>query len=238
MDKQEILFENVRRVRERIENAARKTGRSDEVRLIAVSKYTQVDDGLIDLLLKSGCHDLGEARPQLLLEKMEYHTPKQESIRWHMIGPLQRNKIRKILPVVSLIHSVESVKLLDAINRIVIEESLPPVAVLLEINISGDPNKHGFAPDDFPAVFDEIGLMSHVKIEGFMCMSGLESDESAVREEFSQVYKLCERMQPYAPDNCHLHELSMGMSDDFELAIEEGATMVRIGSTLYDGILW
>ena len=237
MDKREILFENVWRIRERIDNVARRAGRSDTVRLIAVSKYVQVDDGLIDLLLESGCRDFGEARPQLLLEKMEHFAGRNEPIQWHMIGPLQRNKIRKLLPAVSLIHSVESVRLLDAMNRIAIEESLSPVPVLLEINISGDENKHGFVPGDFPQVFDEMAIMTHVQIRGFMCMSGLESDVSTAREEFSQVRKLRDTMQPHAPDNCNLQELSMGMSDDFEIAIEEGATMVRIGSLLFDGIL-
>lgn len=227
------------RVQGEIHEALRHAGRvSDTVRLIAVSKYTQPNDGLIDMLLEAGCHDLGEARPQMLLEKAEVFSAQREKIRWHLIGQLQRNKVRKVLPWVSLIHSVDSVRLLDAINRIAQEDQLSPVRVLLEINISRDETKQGFSPSDFPAVFEEIATLPLVQIKGLMCMSGLDSDESTSRREFAAVRELAEKMKPVVPENCRLQELSMGMSDDFKLAIHEGATMVRVGSTLFEGVLW
>ncbi|MDR1958478.1 MAG: YggS family pyridoxal phosphate-dependent enzyme [Planctomycetaceae bacterium] len=241
-DQFEIIQENLNRVREQIAGALQKSARAasppDAVRLVAVSKYTDPQDGLIDLLFKAGCHDFGEARPQMLLEKAEIHRTKGHSLHWHFIGPLQRNKIRKILPAVSLLHSVDSVKLAESLERIVSEEHLMPVNALLEVNISGDAAKQGFSPDSFPAALDSIARFPHVRFHGFMCMSGLNSDTAAARRQFAAVRELAERMTPYAPDNCRFDELSMGMSGDLEAAILEGATLVRIGSALFNGLLW
>ncbi|MCL2348318.1 MAG: YggS family pyridoxal phosphate-dependent enzyme [Planctomycetaceae bacterium] len=241
---QEKIDTNVSAVRERISDAAKRSGRTPEsVKLIAVSKYAQKDDGIIEALLNAGCRDLGESRPQMLIEKAEAFASSPfasstSEIHWHLIGTLQRNKIRKVLPFVSLMHSLDSVRLIEAIDRIIAEESLPPVTGLLEINISGDATKQGFAPGDFPAVLEEIAEFSNVKIRGLMCMSGLTSENHERRAEFAAAGKLWESLIPHCPDNCRMEELSMGMSDDFELAINEGATMVRLGSSLFENILF
>lgn len=215
---------NVREVRDRIAEAAKKSGRSaDDVTLVAVTKYATVDDGMIEAFWKAGCPDFGESRPQSLFEKAEYFDTLP--VRWHMIGSLQRNKVRKILPVVSLIHSLDSVALAEAIDRIAEEENLPPVEVLVEIAISGEETKHGFTPTEIPAALDELFRLKNISVKGFMCMAGLHADEAETRRQFETVRRLAESFS--------FDQLSMGMSDDFEIAVEEGATIVRVGSLLY-----
>ncbi|MDR1962169.1 MAG: YggS family pyridoxal phosphate-dependent enzyme [Planctomycetaceae bacterium] len=234
---------NVRETRDRINIAAQKSGRNGcDIDLVAVSKYAATGDGMIEALVAAGCVDLGEARPQLLQEKAEFYA--SYPIRWHLIGSLQRNKIRKIIAVTNLIHSLDSIRLAEAIHRIVQEENgnenhlLPkiaePVHCLLEVAISGDAEKHGFAPQEIPETLEQLGKLKSIVIDGFMCMSGLESDEHETRREFAAVRQLAESLRQHGtPPNVKLETLSMGMSNDFEIAIEEGATLVRIGSRLY-----
>jgi len=233
---------NVNTVRQRIRKAAIRSGRSEtDVTLVAVTKYASTTDGVVDALLAAGCCDLGESRPQSLLEKAEFFGG--ESIRWHLIGSLQRNKVRKVLPLDSLIHSVDSVRLAEAINRIaseLSEETGKPIKpnCLLEVAISGDATKHGFAPDELPVVLDKLANLQNISFCGLMGMSGLDVDAVEVRRQFSTLRCLAELLRRRGtPDNASLSELSMGMSDDFETAIEEGATLVRIGSLLYSEIV-
>ena len=230
---QNQIAEKVREVRQRIDRAAVKSGRTgNDVRLLAVSKYAEPGDGMIEALLAADCLDFGEARPQRLLEKAQYYA--DVPIRWHLIGTLQRNKARKILPITALIHSLDSLRLAEAIHRIAEEEQLPQVRCLLETAISHDTEKHGIEPDKVLEVLDGLGTYSNVLVEGLMGMAGLESDESQVRREFELLRKTAEFAKERGlPENVLLSELSMGMSGDFEMAIEEGATIVRIGSILY-----
>jgi len=215
---------NVQEVRQRMDHAAAKSGRTgNDIRLIAVSKYAELGDGMIEALLAAGCDEFGEARPQRLLEKTEHYA--EMPIRWHLIGSLQRNKVRKILPVTTLIHSLDSLRLAEAIDRIAEEEQLPPVRCLLEVAISQDAEKQGIEPAQVVEVLDKMSAYKNVIVEGLMGMAGLESDELQIRREFELLRKTAESAQ--------VRELSMGMSDDFEIAIEEGATLVRIGSILY-----
>lgn len=221
---------NVAAVRERIAGAVERCGRSiNDVTLVAVSKYAGCEDGLIDALLAAGCHDLGESRPQALLEK----AARFKNVRWHMIGSLQRNKIRKLLSITYLLHSIDSLRLAEAIDRIAEEENLSGIQGLLEINISGDSTKHGFLPQELEAAMETLGRLERLHIDGLMCMAGLESTPEETRVEFRAVATLAKTLAPNCPPNVRLHELSMGMSDDFEIAIEEGATFVRVGSLLF-----
>ena len=236
MDKntqQHRIAENVGGVRRRMELSAIKSGRtSNDVQLIAVSKYAALGDGTVEALLAAGCTDLGEARPQHLLEKAEYYV--NTPVQWHLIGSLQRNKVRKILPVTALIHSLDSPRLAEAIDRIAEEEQLPPVRCLLEVAISQDVSKHGVLPEEVPKVLEQMGAFKNIMVEGLMGMAGLESDAAQIRREFELLRKTAESARNRGlPPNVSLSELSMGMSDDFEIAIEEGATLVRIGSILY-----
>ncbi|GHT17234.1 UPF0001 protein YlmE [Planctomycetales bacterium] len=229
------VADRVRNVRQRIEAAAAKSGRlGSDVRLVAVSKYASVGDGIVEALIAAGCLDLGESRPQLLIEKAEHCAGHEMPIRWHLIGSLQRNKARKVLPIVTQIHSLDSVKLAEAVDRIAEEKQLPPVHCLLEVAVSNDLNKHGFVPLSVPAALDELGNFKNIVIDGLMCMAGLESNETQVRREFESARLLAESLQKNGtPPNVAMTELSMGMSGDFEIAVEEGATLVRIGSLLY-----
>jgi pyridoxal phosphate enzyme (YggS family) len=155
-------------------------------------------------------------------------------IRWHLIGSLQRNKVRKILPFTALIHSLDSLRLAEVIDRIAEEEQLPPVHCLLEVALSQDSEKHGVEPAQVLKILDELGTFKNIVVDGLMGMAGLESDESQIRSEFELLRKTAESaLERNLPPNVPLSELSMGMSDDFEIAIEEGATIVRIGSILY-----
>ena len=226
------ITEKLQFVSERISNAAHRSGRSaNEIRLVAVTKYAQADDGFIEALLQAGCRDFGEARPQSLIEKADIFQSFPEKIHWHLIGSLQRNKIRRLLPICSLIHSVDSLRLLDAIDRIAEEGSLPNVPpLLLEINISAEESKHGFEPEELPNVLEYAAKFPRLRIGGLMGMSGLRSGETQKRREFQTLFRLAE--------SHGLPERSMGMSDDFEIAVEEGATLLRLGSVLYpDGAM-
>jgi len=230
---QRRIAANVQEVRQRINQAAVKSGRTgNDVRLIAVSKYADPGDGMVEALLAAGCNELGEARPQRLIEKAEFYV--KIPVRWHLIGSLQRNKVRKNLPVTTLIHSVDSLRLAEAINRIAEEEHLPAVRCLLEVAISQDAEKHGIEPEHVLEILDEIGTYKHLTVEGLMGMAGLESDEPQIHREFAMLRQTAESAKERGlPANVSLSELSMGMSGDFEIAIEEGATLVRIGSVLY-----
>ena len=232
-ERHERIAKNVQEVWHRIEQSAAKSGRAqNDIRLIAVSKYADIADGVVEALFAAGCHELGEARPQRLIEKAEYYETMP--IRWHLIGALQRNKVRKILPVTTLIHSLDSLRLAETIDRIAEEEQLPPIHCLLEVALSQDTDKHGVEPQQVLKVLDEMGTYKHIVVDGLMGMAGLESDESQICREFELLRKTAESAQHrMLPPNVPLRELSMGMSDDFEIAIEEGATLVRLGSILY-----
>ena len=233
------IADNVSAVRERIRLAGNRSGRScDAVKLVAVSKYAAKEDGMIDALTAAGCRDLGESRPQSLIEKATWFSGQELNLNWHLIGSLQKNKVRRVLPFVSLIHSLDSISLIETVDRIVAEESLPPVNGLLEVNISGDATKQGFRAQELATALEIIAGLRNIRIRGLMCMSGLHSTDDERRAEFAATRILAEKLAADCPDNCLMHELSMGMSDDFPIAIEEGATLVRIGSSLYQDVLF
>ena len=232
MDHEQIVAENVATVRERIAMAARRTGRqADDVTLVAVTKY--VDADITRSLVKAGCHTLGENRPQMLWEKADLLA--DLPIEWHMIGHLQRNKIRRTLPLVTFIHSADSTRLLDGLQQEARRVD-QRVSVLLEVNISRDSEKTGLLPDDALALACRLGEWDALRMCGLMAMSGRFSDDAGSRQEFSRLRKLRDGMQKECPSNVSLSHLSMGMSDDYAIAVEEGATIVRIGTALFEGI--
>jgi pyridoxal phosphate enzyme (YggS family) len=234
------LIDNLNHVRERIAGAARRSGRSaDSVSLVAVTKC--VPEQVIEALIEAGCVDLGESRPQALRAKAaalasryreREHPP---AIRWHQIGHLQRNKVESILPLVALIHSADSVRLLQAIDQAA-GKNQTQVNVLIEVNVSGDATKHGFAAADLKPALPAIAGLANVSVRGLMCMAARDGDEAVARENFAALRQLRDRLIGEAPENTSLDELSMGMSSDYEIAIEEGATMVRVGSALFEGL--
>jgi len=227
------IAENVARVRERIAAAALAAGRSPEdVRLVAVTKY--VGPAEAAALVAADCHVLGENRPQQLWEKAA--EPVLAGVHWHLIGHLQRNKVRRTLPLVEMIHSVDSLRLLQSIEQIA-DELNQKVKVLLEVNCSGDVEKHGLLPDDLRRLFSALPILPHVEIRGLMTMAAREGGVATAARNFATLRQLRDLLAPKCPPEVALKELSMGMSRDFEAAIREGATLVRIGSILFDGVL-
>jgi PLP dependent protein len=223
------IAENVARVRGRIAAAAGRSGRSaGAITLVAVTKYVASD--MVRPLFEAGCRDFGESRPQQLWEKAAQLA--DLPIRWHLIGPLQRNKVRRTLPLVAMMHSVDSPRLLAAID----EEGLPPAPVLLEVHISGEAAKHGFSPAEIEPFLAKAADYQHVLVRGLMGMASLEGGLDVARREFAALRELRDRLRPNCSSSVKLDELSMGMSGDFEVAIEEGATIVRVGSALFEGI--
>lgn len=229
---QQRLQQNLQSVNERIEQAAIKSGRAKtDVTLVAVTKY--VDASITRALVQSGHCVLGESRPQVLWDKAE--ELREEAIQWHMIGNLQRNKAKRTVPYCSLIHSVGSLRLLKAIDAIG-QEINRRVECLLEVNISGEEAKHGLAATEVEAALEQTAQLKNVQVNGLMAMASLSGDADRNRKEFAMLRELRDKHAEFSAENIRLHELSMGMSGDFEAAIEEGATLVRIGSVLFKGI--
>jgi len=229
---QQQIVDNVARVRERIAKAAVSAGRPPEtVELVAVSKYVGPREAAA--LLAAGCPILGESRPQQLFEKAS--SSELSRATWHMIGHLQRNKVRRVLPLVSLIHSVDSPRLLRAIDRVAGELSLS-VRVLLEVNSSGDAEKEGLGEQELLDLVPRLAEFPHVEVRGLMTMAARRGGITVAANNFASLRKLRERASSHCPAGVSLSELSMGMSGDFEVAIREGATLVRIGSLLFEGV--
>ena len=232
MNAAERIAENLAAIQQRIEVAAARSGRAAaDVRLVAVTKY--VDASTAKMVVRAGCRELGESRAQRLWEKAL--ALESSPARWHMIGHLQRNKIRRTLPCVSLIHSVDSEATLGAIDRIAGELQLRP-NVLLEVNVSGDEAKHGLRPGDVAGVLESVATLSHVRVRGLMTMASAVGGVDVARNNFADLRALRDRVITSCPTNAALDELSMGMSHDFEAGIEEGATIVRVGSALFEGL--
>jgi PLP dependent protein len=222
------LAENLDRVEERLLAACRRAGRSRaEVTLVAVTKTATVEAAAA--LVELGVRDLGEGRPQELWRKAAVLP----AARWHLIGHLQRNKIDRTVPLVSLIHSVDSLRLMDAVDGFG-RKGGSPIPVLLEVNCSGEASKGGFRPDELPALGDKAAALTGISIRGLMAMAPFFDNPRECRPVFAELRKLRERLRIAA--GLPLPHLSMGMSNDFEEAVAEGATLVRIGTTLFEGL--
>ena len=226
------IADNLSRIQQQIADAASRSGRAaSDVTLVAVTKYVTAD--MANELVEAGCLELGESRPQELWRKAkELSNP---DICWHFIGHLQRNKAKRSLPHISLLHSCDSNRLLAELNRLAIGSG-GKIDGLLEVNISGDASKHGFQPDEMNAIVAGLPDLSHVRIRGLMSMASLGGDRDAARKDFERLRQLRDQLADHLPSGVSLSELSMGMSRDFEVAIEEGTTLVRVGSALFEGV--
>lgn len=224
------LAENLATVEERLSAACRRAGRErSEVTLVAVTKTVSAETAA--LLPGLGMHDLGESRPQELWRKAEV-VP---LVRWHLIGHLQRNKIERTLPLLARIHSVDSLRLLRALETAAESLADPrPLPALLEFNVSGEASKHGFAPEELNDIAAALAVLKYVRVDGLMTMAAYEDDPERTRPTFAALRELRDRLA--AALGRPLPQLSMGMSNDFEIAIEEGATLVRLGTVLFEGI--
>lgn len=225
------LTENLRRVRERMAAACARAGRAaSSVRLVAVTKYAELE--WVRVLLQLGLRDLGESRPRQLLARA---AELNGDVRWHLIGHLQRNKVAPLLPRAALIHSVDSFRLLERIDRLAAEAALQP-RVLLEVNVSGEASKNGFVAAELLDHGSQLVSYRHVQIAGLMTMAPLVDDPELARPSFRGLRELRDRLVAQTDGCLSLSELSMGMSGDLEIGIEEGATLVRVGGRLFDGL--
>jgi len=217
---------NLERVRSQIADAAKKSGRSlDEIELIAISKTHEAEK--VRAAFDAGHQIFGESRVQEARAKIPLLP---SSARWHFVGRLQKNKIRHALPLFELFHSVDSIELARDMNRIADEEGLHP-RVLLEVNVAGEGSKIGFAPDSLRAEMEMLLELPRLTIEGLMTIPPLAPEAEASRKYFSALRDL--RDQFALQFQVKLPQLSMGMSDDFAIAIEEGATLVRVGTAIF-----
>jgi pyridoxal phosphate enzyme (YggS family) len=226
-----LIRRNLEAVEQRIRGACTRAGRSRaDVTLIAVTKTVTSD--VAGFLPELGVSDLAESRPQELARKAAVLPP---TIRWHQIGHLQRNKIETTLPLAHLIHSVDSVGLLEALDEAATRRN-QPVPVLLEINASQETNKHGFAVEEIAAVVPKLAALRAVRVQGLMTMAAFDEDPERCRPPFALLRGLRDQWRERLAPPHRLDHLSMGMSNDFEVAIEEGATLIRLGTVLFEGV--
>lgn len=224
-----LLADRVAAVRSRIATACDRAGRDPaDVTLVAVTKT--VSPRVAAVLPGLGVPDLGENRPQELWRK-QAAVP---AARWHLIGHLQRNKIDRTAPLVTLIHAVDSDRLLEALSGFGSKRGTP-VPVLLEVNCSREESKGGFRPEDVPPLGDRLMSLPGVRVEGLMTMAAHHDDPELCRPTFVELRHLRDELR--ARTGLPLPHLSMGMSNDFEVAVEEGATFVRVGTTLFEGLV-
>ena len=212
------IAERVAHVRQRVERAAERAGRSPaDVTIVAVSKG--FPPAAIEEAAAAGIAHVGENRVQEAAAKIPGLSGL--AVTWHLVGHLQTNKAKTALELFDIIHSVDSLHLAEALSH----RSQRPLPVLLEVNVAGEAAKFGFPPDEVAAAADAVACLPNLDLRGLMTVAPLASDPEAVRPAFRELRRL--------RDALGLAELSMGMSDDFEVAIEEGATVVRIGRAIF-----
>ena len=223
-----MLEDNLAKVKKNIENACRKAGRDpEEVTLVAVSKMKPLED--IEVLRRIGQMEFGENYVQELCEKEEHvSTP----VHWHMIGHLQTNKVKYILDKVVLIHSVDSVHLAKQIEKEAAKRNLT-AQILLQVNVAEEDTKFGMDTDEVIKMAEEISHFPHVHIRGLMTSAPFVDDPEENRCYFRKLHKLFVDIGDKNIDNVTMDILSMGMTNDYEVAIEEGATMVRVGTGIF-----
>ena len=223
-----MLVENLREVEERIASACKRANRNrEEVTLIAVSKTKPVS--MLEEVYGAGIRDFGEHKVQELTEKYEVIN---KDIRWHMIGHLQRNKVKYIVDKVKLIHSVDSVRLAQAIEQEAAKKNVI-VDILIEVNVAEEESKFGLKVDEVIAMVEEISKYSHLRIKGLMTIAPYVENAEENRCVFARLRKLSVDIDAKNIDNVSVEILSMGMTNDYEVAIEEGATMVRVGTGIF-----
>lgn len=225
------LLENVAAVRERIAQACRRADRHpDSVTLVAVTKY--VDPADIRALLAAGLTHLGESRVQQLVRRASEVGP---GPTWHMIGHLQRNKVRPLLGASRLIHSLDSLRLADEIQHHAAALGTT-VDAFVEVNVAGEASKQGVAPSEAAALCEHVTRLSALRLRGLMTMAPQSDHAEASRQYFAALRDLLAALQRSGAVSESCRDLSMGMSQDFDVAVEEGATLVRVGSALFTGL--
>ena len=223
-----MLKENLEYVESQIREACERSGRlREEVTLIAVSKTKPVS--VLKEAYDLGVRVFGENKVQELADKYEA-MPKD--IRWHMIGHLQRNKVKYIIDKVDLIHSVDSIRLAETIEKEAAKHNIT-VNILIEVNVAGEESKFGLAPEDVPEFILEVAKFRHIRVMGLMTIAPFVDDSEENRRIFQLLRKLSVDIEAKNVDNITMRILSMGMTNDYTVAVEEGATMVRVGTGIF-----
>ena len=221
------LRSRIESVRERIEAARARAGRADPVTLVAVTKTHPAD--VVRAAMAAGVGDVGENRVQEMDDKVA--EVGRRAVRWHLIGHLQRNKAARAVALADLVHSLDSVRLSEALSAEAVKAGVI-VPALVQVNTSGEESKFGLSPEE---AIDAVGRMAELpglRLEGMMTMAPFTDDQAVIRRTFAGARRLREEAERQVPAFTGRH-LSMGMSNDFEAAVEEGSTLVRVGSTLF-----
>ena len=223
-----MLLDNLKDVEERIQAACDRSGRKrEDVLLVAVSKTKPVE--MIEEVMTAGIVDFGENKPQELRDKYEVLP---QNLRFHMIGHLQTNKIKYVIDRVVLIHYIDSIHLAEAVNTEAKKHNRI-MPVLVEVNVAQEESKSGFLVEKTENAIREIAKLSNIRVEGLMTIAPFVENAEENRQYFVKLRKLSVDIAAKNIDNVTMHHLSMGMTGDYEVAIEEGATMVRVGTGIF-----
>lgn len=237
------ISERIKRVEDNIASACARAGRErGDVKLVVVTKSASIE--AVEKVIRDGFTELGENRVQQLkkvstqiagiLQSDNGGSALLKKLRWHMIGHLQRNKVRQVLPIASLIHSVDTLRLAEEINTAASKMNLCP-SILLQVNTSNEPQKYGVPVGAATHLAEQMETLPHLRLVGLMTMAPLTRDKGAIRACFVRAAELFYEMRGEKIVGPHFTELSMGMSSDYEVAVEEGATILRIGSAIFAG---
>lgn len=222
------IKENLQDVRNKIKTACEKSGRSEEdVTLVAVTKTHPPE--LINEAIRNGVTDIGENKVQEIMDKYD----KVDPVRWHLIGHLQTNKVKYIIDKVYMIHSVDSVKLMDEIERQAEKKGISEIKILIQVNITGEETKFGIDASQIEEMLEHAKCLKHVKVCGFMTILTKFDSELSNRLHFRDIKQKFIDISQNKYDNVTMKFLSMGMSGDYEVAIEEGSNMVRVGTAIF-----
>ncbi len=220
---QNDLRGNLTEVRKRIERAADRAGRStDEIKLVAVSKTHPIE--ILQSAMQAGAVVFGENKVQEAADKIEVLG--RENIEWHLIGHLQSNKARKAAQLFDVIHTLDSIELAERLERICIEENRASLSVLVQIDLANEATKNGIKESDLPKMIEFLQICKRLKFDGLMIIPPYLEDVELVRPYFKRLREIRDKVLPSG-------ELSMGMSHDYETAIEEGATIIRVGTAIF-----
>lgn len=223
-----MLQDNLNEVKKRITEAAARAGRNpDEITLIAVSKTKPAE--MVKEIYDAGIREFGENKVQEITTKSAILP---NDINWHMIGHLQRNKVKQVIDKVSLIHSVDSMRLAEMISSEAVKKNIT-VSILLEVNIANEETKFGFKKDEVIQLFPEIAALPNIFVRGLMTSAPIVDNPEDNRQYFRELHQLCVDLKAKNIDNTNMDYLSMGMTGDYEVAIEEGATHVRVGTAIF-----
>lgn len=240
------LVENLKRVEQRIADACARANRDPRrIKLVAVTKYATPD--IIRALVEIGVKDLGESRVQELSRRaatlrewldrrrLDAAADQLPDPTWHMIGHLQRNKVRAVLPWIDMVHSIDSLRLAEDIDAAAAQLGRI-IPCLLQVNAGGETAKHGVAVAAATHLAEQICTLRHIELRGLMCIAPLTDDKTIIRHTFGRMRELFDEITGEGLVSAKFSELSMGMSNDFECGIEFGATYLRIGSALFEGL--